>query len=64
MSDEQQKKIESLELEIQKYKFAIEEINDLIQNSQGVAGLHLNGDVATWGWLFGNGWLEQIADLL
>lgn len=64
MSEEQQKKIDRLELELQKHKFAIAEVSDLITNSQGVTGLHLNGDVATWEWLLANGWLEQTADLL
>ena len=29
-------------------KNAIEAVNDLIDNSEGVSGLHLNGNIATW----------------
>lgn len=33
-------------------------ITDLVAESRGVDGLHLNGEVATWDWLIDNQWLE------
>lgn len=38
----------------------INEFLELMDNSQGVAGLHLNGDIATWNWLYNNGWLSEL----
>ena len=32
-------------------------INRLIEESDGVIGLHLNGDIADWDWLIDNDWL-------
>jgi hypothetical protein len=37
------------------------QINDLIAESRGVDGLHLNGDLADWDWLINNKWLEALA---
>lgn len=37
----------------------LKEIGDLVHDSDGVAGLHLNGDLAPWYWLAENVWLEQ-----
>jgi len=34
----------------------VEEVRNLINNSHGVDGLHLNGDIADWDWLLEN-WL-------
>ncbi len=43
------------------------DVRDLTANSEGVAGLHLNGDVADWESLLPGGsfspWLQSIADL-
>jgi hypothetical protein len=41
----------------------IEEFTDLISHSDGVVGLHLNGDVADWGWLQGSSWLINYATM-
>lgn len=39
----------------------VNDVRDLMANSTGAAGLHLNGDVADWGWLEHNGgWLESL----
>lgn len=38
---------------------ACRSINDLIESSEGVAGLHLNGDVASWGSLRAGGRFES-----
>lgn len=37
-------------------------MRDLMAESYGVAGLHLNGEVATWDWLIENNWLEWMGD--
>lgn len=37
-------------------------IKALIAESDGVAGLHLNGDLATWDWLIANGWIPELND--
>lgn len=42
----------------------IEELTILINESHGVDGLHLNGDVADWDWLMNNQWLEKYAALV
>lgn len=41
-------------------KRAIETVEVLMRQSQGVAGLHLNGGIADWDWLIGSGWLEGV----
>lgn len=38
----------------------INEFLELIDNSKGVSGLHLNGDIATWRDLIDNGWLREL----
>lgn len=38
----------------------INEFLELMDNSKGVSGLHLNGDIATWNWLRSNGWLSEL----
>ena len=45
--------------ELDKCKEVIEEFADLISESRGVDGLHLNGDIAEWDWLINNKWLEK-----
>jgi len=44
--------------DIQIIKGGIEAVRALIDESVGVAGLHLNGDLATWGELEEGGWME------
>lgn len=43
------------------------DVRDLIANSEGVSGLHMNGDVADWDSLLPGGafepWLKSIAEL-
>lgn len=39
------------------------EVLDLISESDGVAGLHLNGDLAPWGELVAGGRFERLAHL-
>lgn len=38
----------------------VKEFAELMDHSQGVSGLHLNGDITTWNWLRSNGWLYEI----
>lgn len=38
----------------------VAEFIELMECSRGVAGLHLNGDVADWYWLRHNGWLDNL----
>jgi hypothetical protein len=40
-------------------KRLVQNIGDLASESEGVAGLHRNGDLAPWDELFQNGWLES-----
>jgi hypothetical protein len=61
---ELQKKLADLQAENDRLRKGIDEIGELIDESKGVAGLHLNGNVAEWGWLLNNKWLETINDLL
>ena len=35
---------------------------DIYNESEGVTGLHLNGEVATWEWLRDNEWLDSLSD--
>lgn len=42
----------------------IAELTGLINESHGVDGLHLNGDLADWDWLMNNQWLEKYADFV
>lgn len=39
------------------------QLNDLINESHGVIGLHLNGDEASWDWLIENGWLDTVTEI-
>lgn len=47
---------------------AVHSMAILMDESQGVAGLHKNGDVATWGELLRGGrfesWLEDVSDAI
>lgn len=58
------KKIERLELRVQQLESIIDEFADLVNNSDGVYGLHLNGDLATWKELMDNNWLKYLQDEL
>ena len=48
----------SLEKAEKAYEKLIAQIEDLIDSSDGVAGLHRNGELADWEWLRDNGWLD------
>ena len=41
----------------------VKQLNDLINESRGVIGLHLNGDEAGWDWLIENEWLSALAEI-
>lgn len=41
----------------------VDEIDDLMNESDGVAGLHLNGDVADWSELVPGGRFERLSSL-
>lgn len=55
---------ERLLLRIQQLEFVVAEFAELLDNSEGVAGLHLNGDIATWKELRNNGWLTYLDNAL
>ena len=42
---------------------ALKQVDDLINESRGVVGLHLNGDEASWDWLYQD-WLSDLPDAL
>jgi hypothetical protein len=44
--------------EIERLREAVRAVRDLIAQSEGVAGLHLNGDLAPWGELLEGGRFE------
>jgi hypothetical protein len=48
--------VDGLRAEVERLR---ESFDDLIRNSEGVAGLHLNGDVAPWGDLLEGGNFEE-----
>ena len=50
---------EKLKSQIHKYQLAINAVQDLIDNSEGVSGLHLNGDIAEWHTLLEGGRFEE-----
>lgn len=56
------RKLLATALEEQRAK-VLREVYDLMNESDGVAGLHLNGEVATWDWLLDHGWLPTVAKL-
>ncbi len=39
-------------------------VASLMAESNGVTGLHLNGDVAPWDWLLANEWLADFNDAM
>ena len=39
-------------------------VSELMGESEGVTGLHLNGDVATWDWLLSNEWLAEFNEAM
>ena len=47
--------LEAVEAELDAMR---QQLYDLMSESQGVAGLHLNGDLAEWDWLIENEWLS------
>ena len=44
-------------------RFLVDDIDSLISESEGVAGLHLNGDLADWGELVPGGRFERLSAL-
>lgn len=44
------------------YKALFEELLGVTENSDGVTGLHLNGDTATWDELENNNWLPLLKE--
>lgn len=56
-SDDIRAKLKAAEEKIERL---VEEFTCLQESSEGVAGLHLNGDLADWEWLLNNNWLEQM----
>lgn len=46
-------------MDVNKLINGIKAIRGLIDDSQGVYGLHLNGDPASWGELQKGGWMEE-----
>lgn len=60
--------LEQVKAEAAEYRTALGAVEVLMDNSTGVAGLHLNGDVATWGDLRTGGrfesWLIQFDEAL
>ena len=48
-----------LDAELEKMQKGLDAVQDLINNSYGVAGLHLNGDVAPWDELLEGGRFED-----
>ena len=51
--------IKTNESRLEKLVKGLRAVAGLMAESQGVAGLHLNGDVATWDDLLQNAWLED-----
>lgn len=60
--------VEALAAEIERLRAGLRAVSDLIDESHGVAGLHLNGAVAPWGDLRTGGryeeWLVSFDDAL
>lgn len=53
------KVIERKQLRIVELECAVDSVKDLIASSSGVAGLHLNGDIADWDSLRSGGSFEE-----
>jgi hypothetical protein len=51
--------VEALEQENEKLRKGIKTVRILIDESHGVAGLHLNGEIAAWDTLELGGWAEE-----
>ncbi len=56
------KTIERLRLRIQSFESVVAQFQELMANSDGVTGLHINGDIATWEELQ-ESWLSNLSDL-
>ena len=52
--------LEGQSREFERLKELERQLVNLIADSDGVAGLHLNGDLADWTWLIENEWLSAI----
>ena len=59
-----QKQIDRLTQQNIQMELVINEFLELIDNSQGVAGLHLNGNIATWRDLIDSVWLCDLNNYL
>ena len=51
--------IERLTAKVEQMEKGLVAVQELIQSSDGVAGLHLNGDVASWNDLLAGGHFEE-----
>jgi len=68
--ENQKSEIESLRKQVEELRShltaVVEEMNHLMNDSKGVAGLHLNGDIAPWASLLRGGefdtWLSYLSD--
>ncbi len=52
-------RIEALEAEVERLRAGVKAVQALIRESDGVAGLHLNGDIAPWSTLLAGGHYEE-----
>ena len=61
------KRTAELNAEVERLREAVNAVFDLIEESHGVTGLHLNGDVAPWDELLRGGryedWLAPLSDV-
>jgi hypothetical protein len=68
MSAEFSETAKGYELEIARLRKGLKAVEDLINDSSGVAGLHLNGDLASWDELRAGGrfeeWLKEFDEAL
>lgn len=58
-----QAEIERLKAVIDKCQAALNEVTDLVSESSGVYGLHLNGDVSPWDEILAGGRFERLTSL-
>ena len=56
--------ITTSEPRIAKLVKGLKAVSELMGESEGVTGLHLNGDVATWDWLLSNEWLAEFNEAM
>lgn len=61
--DRRDERITELEKKIDLLRSAVSSVRSLMDHSDGVAGLHLNGDIATWDSL-GEGWLLEFSEYI